>query len=244
MPPNFVPASFTLLSMPPKRARADPLVLQEHLKQVHGTLAKLQKELRAARRKHKRFEGPSIREVEVAKAIMCQTGGNKSLAELHFTRASAGKSAGVPKTVETLLAWYNDASDEDKQGYTAGSEKPLLAASVRCAERFLGEQRLHAWSERQNLDKGIAPLSTVVLQQKRKLDSTAACLANADAVTHKSCLQWARRWRRRWGIRMGRVGVREHVAPAVARQKVVKNWLGPCLKMDPPVHQKWRGARW
>jgi transposase-like protein len=95
------------------------------------------------------------------------------------------------------------------------------------------ENALHQWIQSQNSTKGVAPVSAMVLQAFKRLDTTVEPSATADTANQtdghepsacpttgsetkvpRGTLQWLRRWRRRWSTRLGRFAPREHMEVA------------------------------
>ena len=105
-------------------------------------------------------------------------------------------------------AWLDDFS-VTRQGKFA----------LRAARKYLTESRLHSWVLRQNLAKGVAPCTKVVLQAC--LDEEAALLTPGFALppAKRSRWQWMSRFREAWGVRMGRFQNLERLSPAEMRQK-------------------------
>ena len=89
------------------------------------------------------------------------------------------------------------------------------------ALKFLKEWRLHAWVEKVNLEKGIAPCSRVLVNPLGPpgIEPTAIPFAPNSTVRPKSKLQWLRRWRRRWHVEMGHTAAREHISDSEAQAK-------------------------
>ena len=94
------------------------------------------------------------------------------------------------------------------------------------AQKWMKESDLHEWLEQQNVGKGIAPVSSVLLQEANRLLG-AAVEGPRGAPSRKSRLQWLRRWRRRWRVRLGRVQAADRPsADACARKATGGRALG------------------
>ena len=92
----------------------------------------------------------------------------------------------------------------------------------KTALSFLKDWELHEWIEKNNVDKGIAPCSAVVLREFRVPAVESEPSASlAGAAKHKHRLQWLRRFRRRWSIELGDFAAREALPPEAARRKVL-----------------------
>jgi hypothetical protein len=95
----------------------------------------------------------------------------------------------------------------------------------KSASNFWKEWRLHSWVETTNLQKGIAPCSSLLCQAGGPpgIEPTAIPFPIGCAHKHRSKLQWCRRWRRRWNVQLGKFAPGEHVEPHLARAKVHGN---------------------
>ena len=94
---------------------------------------------------------------------------------------------------------------------TAPTTKQERAALER-AQNFLAEAGLNDWVAEQNVAKGIAPMSGVVMDHMRRTNLRPS-------VKRKNDLQWLRRWRRRWNLTLGTFVNRELVGAAEAQRK-------------------------
>ena len=114
------------------------------------------------------------------------------------------------------------------------------------AQSFVAEFRLHSWVENANVQQGIAPLSSVVLERAagRSTSSTQVSLIRPN-MKRKEQLQWLRRWRRRWRVGFGSILARDTLPPEECRKKVLQNTLlhpfffTPWLPfLESPTHPK------
>ena len=99
-----------------------------------------------------------------------------------------------------------------------------------CADAFLSEARLCAdWVEEQNVQKGIAPVTGVLLKECRE----RLCRR---PMRRQSELQWLRRWPRRWAIAFGGFQSRDTMDVVGGQKKglVLIAWT-------PPLGSRFRG---
>jgi hypothetical protein len=157
--------------------------------------------------------------MRAARAIMCLPQGGLELALSFLTQRAElqMKDRAVQQT--SLENWFLITAEAEKQKCTH-PPSTMGKAALKEAEKFLDEWTLQEWVRKQNLEKGIAPLSGVVWSQREK--SLNAALAAGLVPTsrpakQKHRLQWLRRWRLRWRIKFGTIQAREHV-PAVECQ--------------------------
>jgi hypothetical protein len=97
------------------------------------------------------------------------------------------------------------------------------ARAERTAKAFASEARLRDWIAEQNLTKGLAPVSAVVLA---KLQTASGGPSGFKDNARKSKLQWLRRWRRRWAVSCGRLSPREQLTAEHSRAKVIRSHFG------------------
>ena len=135
--------------------------------------------------------------------LMVLRGGEPTAAMDYLRGACRGedRAAVVSAAVEEKLrSWWRESSCATKRLHInvegADAKKKWAVAKAR---RFLAECNLDIWVARQNLRKGITPMSSLVLE-KGKHELRIAGIAAAR--TRKAGLQWLRRWRRRCGVRL------------------------------------------
>ena len=170
---------------------------------LQSQLAETKRMLKAAKRSQKRGCTISPCQWNVAQIITVLRGGEPTAAMDYLRGACRGenRAAVVSAAVEEKLrSWWRELSSATKRLHInvegADAEKKWAVAKAR---RFLAECNLDIWVERQNLRKGITPMSSLVLE-KGKYELRIAGIAAAR--TRKAGLQWLRRWRRRCGVRL------------------------------------------
>lgn len=89
--------------------------------------------------------------------------------------------------------------------------------SRRAHSRTKGSH-LRGWLGRQNVGRGIAPVSSVLLEEAEGLRGPDG-EGPAVAPSRKSRLQWLRRWRRLWCVRVGRVRAADRPSPDACARK-------------------------
>ncbi len=139
---------------------------------------------------------------------------------LRFVAARRPGGQGQAEEIEGQLSrLFHTTSPAERRRLTTAPESAAESARLRRAQKFLAEQRLHEWLEETNITKGIAPLSTVVLQRSAQGEGMSPPPALAMATSRKSKLQWLRRWRRRWGVSMARLPPGDRPPPEECQRK-------------------------
>ena len=162
--------------------------------------------LRAAQRSNKRAATLSKAEWMVATVLVVLRGGEPTAAMDYLRRRYRGKdrAAVVSDTIEEKLrTWWRESSWGARRLLInvdgADGKKKWAVAKAR---RFLAECNLDIWLERQNMTKGITPMSSLVLD---KGNHGLRIYGVACARTRKAGFQWLRRWRHRHGVRLRRL---------------------------------------
>lgn len=190
---------------------------------------------------------------KVLRAIAVATSGSRAPAAALLLHRLHLDASLVDTLVSELLAWFEGADAEERLRYTLDHANPGSKPAVTSAHNFLQEQRLHAWVEQQNTEKGIAPAALTVLQVRSDLlpPSSAGPTGEVHEPKHRSRLQWLRRWRMRWGINLGSIAGREKVPVQDAQEKAPFRdstalfWGLTELRKDQPLvsHPVQRGGR-
>jgi hypothetical protein len=204
--------------MPPKYSESDVDRLQLSLDTLNGRLAECKKDI-TSKNKQAKKAGTRVKRsmTRAARVIMCLPHGGieKSLSYL-MQRAELQRK---DKTAvqASLQNWFLSTDEAEKLKWSTHPPSPQGKAALKEAERFLDEWSLQDWVRKQNLEKGIAPLSGVVWSQREKMLNAAVAAGHVPTsrpAKQKHRLQWLRRWRLRWNIKLGTIQVREHV-PAI-----------------------------
>ena len=216
MPP---PNGSSLVRSPPDASSAmaadvdsTSLSTPQRLQDVTSRLGALQGELRRAKRTIFSKEAVPEATWAVARVIAVLTHPDVGPA-VDFIVRRKPKFEGSRDCLERKLQSFCDGrSEEERQLMMAGPMTKKDAALRARAETFLAERHLCAWVEEQNVQKGIAPLSGVLLEQTRGR-------LGRRGMKRKSELQWLRRWRRRWGVTWGSFQSRDTVTVECGQKK-------------------------
>ena len=202
---------------------------RSRLKELTEQLAELKKlEQKARRQKTKSCMNAFVK--AVGKEIMLLTGGNKTAAIRWFTFKKVAAETSASHCDDILCPWFASLQPCDT---VLAADADITGAAKRhrtAARKFVGEFALHGWVESQNMNLGIAPLTSIVSQC-----GLAAAGAASDgkppctSLKLRSKYQWLRRWRDRWGVALGRVTAREQLST-----KEMQNKAG--ILASPRVH--------
>ena len=137
-----------------------------------------------------------------------------------------GASRGWPAKAEWQLRRIVEdlflASDNDKLASLTRTAEPSQPRLLQNAMQYVREWNVFCWAKRLNLDRGVAP-STSMLVRQAMAEGVQACAARAPI---RACVRipnwarkWARRWRKRWNARIGKIRARDMVPREEARAK-------------------------
>jgi hypothetical protein len=92
---------------------------------------------------------------------------------------------------------------------------PPNVPATRAAQSWLEEWRVFAWSRTQNIERGVAPPTTELLQRlaAERLAAGHASPYARGTVSSAKARMWATRFRRRWGGHFGAIRECEHHTP-------------------------------
>ena len=133
---------------------------------------------------------------------------------LLFLRRRSRPGEGRSDDVRRLREWRRTISEAS---WWASLERPMprhTAAAFESAELFLAECGLHEWVRGQNLRKGTAPMTGLLLRHVAECTEGRVRheLPPRTAHTKKAAYQWLRRWRRRWRVSLGHIPVRDELS--------------------------------
>ena len=160
--------------------------------------------------------------LRAARVIMCLPQGGQALALAYLSQKAKLEMKDKAMQQASLENWFHLTPETEKHKWCTDPPSTRGKAALKEAERFLNEWCLQMWVRKQNLEKGIAPLSGIVWSQREKrLNAAAAAglLLTERPAKQKHRLQWLRRWRLRWGIKMGTIQAREHVSAVDCQNK-------------------------
>ena len=185
-------------------------------------LLELEEHLKQQKRKIKAVRQSGYNAWRVACAIFAICHPDVEPATTYMARCGHAFTGNEDEWREKLRQWW-------EQSVAKGTLQQHLHPTTKTgtmyhhlAEKFVKEWRLHAWVEKVNLEKGIAPCSRVLVNPLGPpgIEPTAIPFAPNSTVRPKSKLQWLRRWRRRWHVQMGHTGAREQISDSEAQAKV------------------------
>jgi hypothetical protein len=204
--------------MPPKYSESDVDRLQRSLDALNGRLAESKEDI-TKKKKQARAASTSVKQsmTRAARVIMCLPHGDLELAVSYLTQRAELQRKDKTAVQASLQNWFLSTDEAQRLRWSTHPPTTQGKAALREAEAFLEEWSLQNWVGKQNLEKGIAPLSGVVWSQREKrLNAAVAAghLPTSRPAKQKHRLQWLRRWRLRWNIKLGTIQAREHV-PAI-----------------------------
>ena len=143
----------------------------------------------------------------------------KYLQNLGASRGWPAKAQGqLRRIVEDLFL----AANSDNLASLTNIAEPSQPRLLQNAIRYVREWNVFCWARHLNLDKGVAP-STSMLVRQAMAEGVQVCAARAPI---RACVRipnwarkWARRWRKRWSARIGKIQAREMVSHEEARAK-------------------------
>jgi hypothetical protein len=204
--------------MPPKYSESDVDRLQLSLNTLNGRQAELKEDIKN-KNKQAKVQATSVKQsmTRAAQVLMCLPHGGLEKALSYLTQKGELQKKDRAVLQASLQNWFLITGEAEKQKWSTHPPSTKGKAALREAERYLDEWTLQEWVRKQNLEKGIAPVSGVVWGQREKsLNAAVAAghLPTSRPAKQKHRLQWLRRWRLRWNIKLGTIQAREHV-PAI-----------------------------
>lgn len=116
---------------------------------------------------------------------------------------------------------YLDLSDIDA-AELAQSTLPESQKQILRAQTFLQERRLRDWIVVQNVEKGLAPLSSSCVVQWDALQEAHVdhpFVADRGDLSSSTNRMWIHRYRARWGLRLGKILARDFMDTSVIHDK-------------------------
>ena len=116
---------------------------------------------------------------------------------------------------------YLDLSDSDATQLLQ-SARPQDQKLILRAQNFLQERRLRDWIVVQNIEKGLAPLSSSCAVQWDALQETHVdhpVIAERGDLSSSTNRMWMHRYRSRWGLRLGKIPARDFMDTSVIHDK-------------------------
>lgn len=156
----------------------------------------------------------------MSKVILCRTNGDRDVLRSFVEVKAPLKSEFIPVWIDSLLSWYADASDIDKQTMAEPVEEVSLRNAQQTVSKWMSERCLQQWVQKQNLDLGIAPTTNVLMNKLPSLVLDGRSRTDQDLPRKlRSTIQYLKRWRKRWGLRSGKISGSDFVQPAVLKSK-------------------------
>ena len=116
---------------------------------------------------------------------------------------------------------YLDLSDVDA-GQLAQSTLPESQKQILRAQTFLQERRLRNWIDVQNVENGLAPLSSSCAIQWDALQEAHVehpFVVDRGDLSSSTNRMWIHRYRARWGLRLGKIPARDFMDTSVIHDK-------------------------
>lgn len=185
---------------------------EQRLQEIVARLAVVKTEVKRNRRTSVRHNNVPAGMWGVACAIICLTHPDIDPAVQFLLSQRERLRPHEESLREQLRRVYTELPEATRERMAKEPETEIERRRLRLAQQFLREARLCAWVEAQNVDKGIAPMSSVVLAQKE-------CEGLHQGGSRGSQLQWLRRWRKKWRVTLGHFQWRDSVQVDVAQRK-------------------------
>jgi hypothetical protein len=188
--------------------------LPEKLSAVQKSLAEITKSIKHQRRALSRRRKLPPQALLAGRILASQSECERVLRQFLVWKTKAD-ATDVDRWVADILGWRRDVSKETLDRHAKSVDTPSQRAAAACVKRFLAENSLHEWVQTQNLSKGIAPVTGVILQDLHKHGLQGpGRVTDEHERKYKSSLQFLRRWRKRWGVRHGTIPVGDELEPA------------------------------
>ena len=187
--------------------------IKESIKSLQGEKAKLQSKQKA--------EGVTAYHFNVATFVFALSGWKLETALSYVSlRCLSISERQVNACRDNLIAWRATLTTAKEDDCFKGGGKKARSSQLNSARKFIAEHRLHTWVESENMDKGIAPPSRLIIEKKRDLeqlqDTELDCLP--PPLNNKG-KKWLKRWRQRWRIAIGTIGKQRLIEPHVMQEK-------------------------
>ena len=124
--------------------------------------------------------------------------------------------------INTLIEDLFLQCDEQALAAAADRAEPTNPEALRKAESFLVDYGLHRYVRQQNLRKGVAPTTQMVLERKHFAEHRhdgAILQPMSHHAGHANGRSWAFRWRARWQVQVKALRAMEDISLADRRAK-------------------------
>jgi len=187
-----------------------------------------QKQMRTAQRKKARQNSREADSRAGALVMCCRWNGNGDAVRAWLLAVRMAPDS-VNRIATETLSRFAIMTDAEKHGTATDAAAPAICSTkyaLKCCQEF----ELYNWVAHQNLSKGLAPTSKILLEHQSTSPLRAA--RGRPLPKPKSNFQWARRWRRRWDISLGRFANRETL-PALESQ--TKEMCNDRVDLEPSI---------
>lgn len=226
--------------------------LKEQLEMQHAALTTAirtaRTELRRAKAAAKQRAGAwhvSQRQQHVVLIVFIESGFSYEPATLYLARI--GKRRGWPSVTSAQLErlvhdWFM-ATDLTNLTKLSDAAHPADPPALHDAQCWLEEWRITTWARHQNVERGVAPSTSSVLQ---RVSHDRAAAGREDSfqrgiTSDPAARMWASRFRRRWGGRYGRLIVGDDVDVPTVLEKVLPVVWGWASR-DGVIVSAWNGG--
>ena len=192
--------------------------VHDRVEQIRQHCGELAAEVRRLRKRQRRSHScPPGLWAAACVVMWLPDGGKEAAREFLLQSLPADRLLGQDLAAK-LQAATDGTPQEERLRLTTAPGTPSERRWLRRARLWLQDAGLHDWIQNMNTGKGLAPVSSLVLQVRDKRRGEAGLLP-ARSPKQKHRLQWLRRWRCRWKIRMGRVGAADRPSPEACARK-------------------------
>ena len=188
--------------------------------EIANELARLKKEVRSVQRREQRDSKVPAAMWRVAIVIFVLTHPSIEPACLYLEQRWQHWHSQHQETQQRLHDWYAQLLATSGVAAVLQPTTTVGRGALQKAQTFVQEMQLHTWVDNANVQKGIAPQSSIlVLRASTPSTSLGTQTLMRVSMKTKCKLQWLRRWRRRWRVGLGPVQARDTLPPAECRMK-------------------------
>ena len=194
---------------------------QCHHVELDKRLDRLKKDLRNAQRRQQRLSTVPEAMWRIAAAIFIMAHPATEPACLYLEQRWKHWHDNQDAARQRLNLWHAELSSTTGFGFVLKPDTPSGEAALNKARRFLQEIQLHKFVDEANRTKGIAPLTSALVNKAASQSTLSLPPLVALKTKRKHQLQWLRRWRRRWNIGLGSLHARDTLPAMECRKKVL-----------------------
>ena len=204
---------------------------QSQLRNLTDAKKACARELRKLRRRCRLQRMPARRDAwQIATALLTaeDTGCEDAVAYLsnrpRALKVSLQTATSELQKLQTTLTTRHSGEGRGCEGY------PVKGRYKCDAQKYRSEAALHAWIQKQNLEKGEAPATLITLSHVRTVGAGTRPRDPHVGFSNRSLKgqrQWLRRWCRRWSVGLGKIAARQHMPAQVTKEKVSRGQCRP-----------------